>query len=101
QAEAGVRLHGTYGSSECFALMARWPSEAPAETRALSGGFLVSDEIEVRVRDPESGEPLAAGEPGELQFRGYNVTTGYHANPAATARAFTADGWYRSGDLGY
>jgi acyl-CoA synthetase (AMP-forming)/AMP-acid ligase II len=101
QEEAGVRLHGTYGSSECFALMARWPAEAPAETRALSGGFLVSDEIGVRVRDPESGEPPGPGTPGELQFRGYNVTTGYHANPTATARAFTDDGWYRSGDLGY
>jgi acyl-CoA synthetase (AMP-forming)/AMP-acid ligase II len=100
EAEAGVRLHGTYGSSECFAMMSRWPAGAPAEVRAPAGGFLVSDEMQVRACDPETGRPLARGEPGELQFRGYNVMTGYHGNPTATAAAFTEDGWYRSGDLG-
>jgi fatty-acyl-CoA synthase len=97
----GVRIHGTYGSSEGFALMSRWPAGAPAEERAHAGGHLISREIQVRVRDPESGEEVPTGQPGELQFRGYNVTTGYFGNQAATEAAFTPDGWYRSGDLGY
>lgn len=98
--EAGVRFGGLYGSSECFALMTSWPVELSAVERARVGGVLVDDEIAVRAVDPESGKVCAHGAPGELQFRGYNVTQGYLGNPAAAATAFTPDGWFRSGDLG-
>jgi fatty-acyl-CoA synthase len=37
---------------------------------------------------------------GEIQVRGWSVMRGYCNNPAATAQAFTADGWLRTGDLG-
>lgn len=37
---------------------------------------------------------------GEVQARGANVFSGYYLNPRATAGAFTADGWFRSGDVG-
>lgn len=98
--ETGVRFGGLYGSSECFALMTSWPVELAAGDRARVGGIFVDEEIAVRAVDPESGKMCAHGTPGELQFRGYNVTPGYLGNPAATATAFTADGWFRSGDLG-
>jgi acyl-CoA synthetase (AMP-forming)/AMP-acid ligase II len=40
------------------------------------------------------------GADGEIQVRGPHVFTGYWNDPAATAAAFTADGWFRTGDIG-
>jgi fatty-acyl-CoA synthase len=101
EANAGVRLVGLYGSSECFALMSSWRQEDEIETRAQGGGFPVSPEIQVRAGDPESGAPLPTGARGELQVRGYNVVTEYLGNRKASRAVFTADGWFRTGDLGY
>ena len=56
--------------------------------------------VELRVVG-DDGRRLAAGAIGEVHFRGPNVFAGYWNRPEATAEAFTADGWFRSGDLGY
>ena len=48
----------------------------------------------------DDGASVPAGTIGEVQFRGPNVFAGYWRRPEATAEAFTADGWFRSGDLG-
>ncbi|MGL1409571.1 long-chain fatty acid--CoA ligase, partial [Vibrio parahaemolyticus] len=47
------------------------------------------------------GMPAPARAVGEIQVRGPNVFAGYHGLPDATTAAFAADGWFRSGDLGY
>jgi len=101
EAQAGVKLVGIYGSSECFALMSSWRPDDPIDERAQAGGYPISPEIEVRAGDPDSGAPLAPRERGELQVRGYNVMREYLGNPHATRTAFTSDGWFRTGDLGY
>jgi acyl-CoA synthetase (AMP-forming)/AMP-acid ligase II len=98
--ELGARISGVYGSSELLALTAINDPALPVAERVRGGGHPVSDEIEVRVADPDTGEPLAADEVGELQFRGYNVLEGYLGAPDGVPRAFTANGWFRSGDLG-
>jgi fatty-acyl-CoA synthase len=64
------------------------------------GGRVVHPGIGVRVADPGTGAVLAAGQEGELQFRGPNVVDAYLGDDAAAGRAFTPDGWFRSGDLG-
>ena len=46
------------------------------------------------------GAELAAGQDGEIQLRGPQVFGGYWNDPAATAAAFTQDGWFRTGDIG-
>lgn len=38
---------------------------------------------------------------GEIQIKGDNVMLGYYNNPEANANAFTSDGWFRTGDMGY
>lgn len=47
-----------------------------------------------------AGEPVPAGEPGEVWVRGYNVMKGYFDDPGATAEAITPDGWLKTGDIG-
>ena len=60
------------------------------------GGKLVS----YQVVDTETGEPLAIGEIGELVAKGPGVMSGYYNKPEATADAFDARGWLKTGDLG-
>jgi len=55
--------------------------------------------LEARVAHPDTGRPCAAGEEGELQFRGPSVARGYFDKPEETRAAFTEDGWFRTGDL--
>lgn len=102
RAEAqGMIITGVYGSSEMLALFSTQPLDAPAERRKRGGGLPVSPETRIRVRDRESGRLLPHGEPGELEIRAPSRMVGYDANDAATAAAFTDDGWFRSGDMGY
>jgi long-chain acyl-CoA synthetase len=55
----------------------------------------------VEIRIDHASAPDAPAHQGEVQIKGPNVFPGYRKNPDANATAFTDDGWYRSGDLGY
>ncbi|MGZ9223524.1 MAG: AMP-binding protein, partial [Anaerolineales bacterium] len=57
--------------------------------------------VEVRVVNPENDQPLPIGETGEVQLRGPNIFKGYWKQPQKTVESFTADGWFRTGDLGF
>ena len=100
EAEFGTNVVGVYGSSELFALTALWPETTSPDLKWSGGGQLVSAGIQFRMGDPVSGEEAHEGQDGELQFRGYNVVDTYLGDPALSAGAFTADGWFRTGDLG-
>ena len=60
----------------------------------------VATHMGLRLLDPE-GNDVPPGQEGEIAAEGPSVHLGYHANPTANAEAFTADGWFRSGDLGF
>ena len=50
---------------------------------------------------PPAGIQMRIADNGEIQFRGPTLFKGYWNNPAATAAAFTPDGWYRTADIGH
>lgn len=69
--------------------------------RPDSVGRPISPVMGVRIMDPADpdGDPLPAGEVGEIWLSGPTVVRGYFEDPVATAAAFV-DGWFRTGDLG-
>lgn len=50
---------------------------------------------------PLKGVEIRTDEKGEIEVRGETVMKGYYNRPADNAETFTADGWFRTGDLGY
>ena len=90
------RVCQLWGMTELQAGLYTRPAD-PIELVATSAGR-PSPGTEIRIAD-EHGNPLPVGEEGELQVRGPSVFPGYFDNPEASAAAFTADGWFRSGDL--
>jgi long-chain acyl-CoA synthetase len=57
--------------------------------------------VELRIVDSATGEDVPDGEVGEIWTRSRQNTIGYWDNPAATADALTADGWFKTGDAGF
>jgi len=53
----------------------------------------------LRVHDSQ-GQPLPVGEPGGIEAKGPNVFQGYWRMPEKTAEEFSADGWFKTGDVG-
>jgi acyl-CoA synthetase (AMP-forming)/AMP-acid ligase II len=72
----------------------------PAKARPGSVGVLAPS-MEARVVDVGTGEDLGPGARGELWLRGPNVMRGYLGLPEATAAMLDAEGWLRTGDIGY
>jgi len=96
-----LTLVGLYGMSEVHALIARRAENEPLERRARAGGRLIAPQGRVRARDPASGRLLAHGEAGELELAVPSRMVGYLNDARASAAAFTDDGYFRTGDLGY
>ncbi|OGO24156.1 MAG: hypothetical protein A2Y54_04160 [Chloroflexi bacterium RBG_16_51_16] len=57
--------------------------------------------VEVRIADTTTGGQLIAGSVGEVQLRGANIFKGYWNQPQKSSQAFTPEGWFRTGDLGF
>ena len=94
--ERGLIFRQGYGLTEvgvnCFAM-----SDADSLRKPGSVGKPMMF-TEAKLVDPK-GQQVAANEVGELCLRGPHVCRGYWNNPAATAEALDAEGWFHTGDL--
>ncbi|TNF58749.1 MAG: long-chain fatty acid--CoA ligase [Burkholderiales bacterium] len=96
QAMTGSPMVEGWGMSETCAM----GTNNPVNQREFGGTIgLPLPGIEIAIKDDE-GHSLALGEQGEICIRGPNVMQGYHNQPEESARAFTADGFMRTGDIG-
>ena len=85
-----------YGMTECGMSTS---NPLDGERRAGTVGLPLPG-VDLRVTG-DDGAPAGPGEVGEIEFKGPNVFSGYWRMPEKTAEEFTADGYFRSGDLGW
>ena len=89
-----------------FERCTRLLGQAPVERYGITeGGIVVTNPYDGprqpgRVGHPFPGVEVRLGELDEVLLKGGQVFTGYWRNPQATAEAFTADGFFRTGDVG-
>jgi len=97
-ARTGKPILERYGMSETNMLSSNpyleqdGPRLAGTVGRALPG-------VDIRIAD-DADQVLATGAIGHIQVRGPNVFSGYWQMPDKTEESFTADGWFRTGDVG-
>ncbi len=97
-------MHQVYGMTEqCGVVSALGPEDHadPAVAHRLVSAGKPIHGVEIEIRDPAGGAPVAVGEPGEIWVRSEQLMGGYWGQPEATAAAITPDGWLRSGDGGH
>ena len=97
-AATGLPMFNVYGQTETCGIVTATDSCASVDVMANTIGRPLP-RAEMRIGDAD-GQSLPLGSPGEIQVRGPYCMTGYFRRPDATAEAFTADGYLRTGDLG-
>jgi non-ribosomal peptide synthetase component E (peptide arylation enzyme) len=97
EAHLNLPCSNLYGLTE--GLLFGAAPDAPQYVRHHTQGSSGCVYDELRLLDPDSEQPVGAGQMGELCFRGPSSLNGYFDDPAANKGAFTSDGFYRSGDM--
>ncbi|WP_024890933.1 (2,3-dihydroxybenzoyl)adenylate synthase [Luteimonas huabeiensis] len=92
----GCTLQQVFGMAEGLVNYTRL--DDPEDIVIHTQGRPISPDDEVLVVD-DRGEPVPDGTTGHLLARGPYTIRAYHNDPAANARAFTDDGYYRTGDM--
>ena len=87
-----------YGMTETSPVSFQSRTDDPIDRRVSTVGR-VHPWIECKIVDPNTGDVVERGQPGELCTRGYSVMLGYWDNDAATAAAIDAARWMHTGDL--
>lgn len=92
----GCRLQQVFGMAEGLLCYTRL--DDPPETIIHTQGRPLSPRDEIRIVDDQDRD-VPAGEAGQLLARGPYTIRGYYRAPEQNARSFTADGYYRTGDV--
>ena len=87
-----------YGMTETAPVSTQTARDDPIEKRVGTVGRVLPH-TEVKVVDPETGQTVPRGTPGELCTRGYLVMLEYWESPDATGAAVDAEGYMHTGDL--
>lgn len=87
-----------YGMTETSPVSCQTLIDDDLERRTASIGR-AHPNVEIKIVDPDTGETVPRGEPGEFCTRGYSVMLGYWEEPEKTAEAIDSDGWMHTGDL--
>ena len=87
-----------YGMTETSPVSTQTRADDDLDRRTSTIGR-VHPHVEIKIVDPETGETVPRGTPGELCTRGYSVMLGYWNDPDKTAEAIDTDGWMHTGDL--
>lgn len=88
----------TYGQTEASPGITMTRTTDPLERKVATVGKALPN-VEVKIINTSTGEPVPPGVQGELCTRGYHVMKGYYKNPEGTAAAIDKDGWLHTGDL--
>jgi fatty-acyl-CoA synthase len=92
----GMTLLTMYGMTETTGVTTATRLDDPDEVLLETVGRPIADDYEVAVVDPADGTPSPVDTDGEIRVRGHRVMSGYYGRDDA----FTADGWFGTGDLG-
>ena len=87
-----------YGMTETSPVSFQSEVNDDIEHRVSTVGF-IHPHVECKITDPETGQTVPKGAPGELCTRGYLVMLGYWNNPEATGQAIDEARWMHTGDL--
>lgn len=98
QTHTGHTILERYGMSETVMLTSN-PYRATEGSRVGGTVGRPLPGVQVRCADAQ-GQPCAVEEIGSVEVRGPNVFPGYWHMPEANAKEFTADGWFKTGDVG-
>lgn len=98
KARTGHTILERYGMSETVMLTSNPYDPALGERRGGTVGFPLPG-VSLRVQD-EAGQSLPVGEIGAIQVKGPNVFKGYWRMPEKTREEFSADGYFKTGDVG-
>ncbi|MCY3840603.1 MAG: AMP-binding protein [Gammaproteobacteria bacterium] len=95
---APLKALSAYGMTEVWVGAALSALDDDPPHRLETSGYPAPG-YEFKVVEPDTGEQLPDGVPGELRVKSYALMKGYYKKPKETAESYDADGWFRTGDM--